>query len=71
MIPKGWAVSDTAAQIVYGAPFSSSKFNTDGVGKPLIRIRDLKNEAPGVFTPEVSSERILGATWRSCCRYGW
>jgi type I restriction enzyme, S subunit len=41
------------ADVMYGAPFASSQFNTEGLGKPLIRIRDLANETPGVWTPEV------------------
>ena len=61
LIPTGWRVDSiyTATQVIYGAPFASSKFNSNGVGKPLIRIRDLKNEAPGVFTPEVHSKGYL------------
>jgi type I restriction enzyme S subunit len=41
-----------AADVIYGAPFSSAKFNKERIGKPLIRIRDLADEAPEVFTPE-------------------
>ena len=54
-IPKGWKVQPVyeIAHVVCGAPFASSQFNTDGVGKPLVRIRDLPNETPGVWTPEV------------------
>ena len=54
LVPKGWRVGSiyTAAKLIYGAPFASSKFNSVGVGKPLVRIRDLKDEAPVVFTPE-------------------
>jgi type I restriction enzyme S subunit len=54
-IPKGWEVGSVydIADVVYGAPFASSQFNTEGLGKPLIRIRDLANETPGVWTPEV------------------
>jgi type I restriction enzyme S subunit len=37
----------------YGAPFSSKLFNTEGDGLPLVRIRDLKDETPGVWTPEI------------------
>jgi type I restriction enzyme S subunit len=53
-LPKGWHIESiyTAADVVYGAPFSSTQFNTDRIGKPLIRIRDLADEAPEVFTPE-------------------
>ena len=53
-IPEGWEVRSIydIADVIYGAPFASSQFNTNGVGKPLIRIRDLANEAPGIWTPE-------------------
>jgi type I restriction enzyme S subunit len=53
-IPKAWKVGSiyTAAEVIYGAPFASAKFNSDGIGKPLIRIRDLADESPGVFTAE-------------------
>ncbi len=53
-IPHGWAVRSIyqIADVVYGVPFSSAQFNTEGVGEPLIRIRDLADESPGVWTPE-------------------
>jgi type I restriction enzyme S subunit len=53
-LPKGWRIESiyTAADIIYGAPFASAKFNKNRIGKPLIRIRDLADEAPEVFTPE-------------------
>lgn len=53
-VPEGWSrasVYDTA-HVIYGAPFSSKLFNTESIGRPLIRIRDLRDESPGVFTPE-------------------
>lgn len=54
-IPAGWSVKPIYefASVIYGAPFASSKFNGEGIGRPLIRIRDLRDEAPGVCTPEV------------------
>lgn len=54
-IPRGWEVGSIhrIADVIYGAPFASSQFNTEGLGEPLIRIRDLGNESPGVWTPEV------------------
>ena len=53
-IPKGWHVGAVyeIAEVLYGAPFSSKLFNTNQEGKPLIRIRDLADENPGVWTPE-------------------
>lgn len=61
LVPKGWRVDSIykASQVIYGAPFASSKFNSEGIGKPLIRIRDLRNEAPGVFTPEIHPKGYL------------
>jgi type I restriction enzyme S subunit len=60
-IPKGWEVDSvyTAAEVIYGAPFASAKFNTNGIGKPLIRIRDLVDESPEVFTAEEHSKGYL------------
>lgn len=54
-IPKGWKAASVyeIADVIYGAPFSSSLFNNNMNGSPLIRIRDLPNECPSVWTPEV------------------
>lgn len=54
-IPKGWKTTSIyeVAQVIYGAPFASGKFNSEGIGRPLVRIRDLRHESPGVYTPEV------------------
>src|SRR5207245_11439815 len=40
-IPKGWRVSSVyeIADVIYGAPFASSLFNSEKLGEPLIRIR--------------------------------
>jgi type I restriction enzyme S subunit len=53
-IPRGWEVGSIydVAEVVYGAPFASRFFNADGVGLPLIRIRDLANHEPEVYTTE-------------------
>lgn len=52
--PSNW--NDTniyaIANIIYGVPFASKLFNTDGLGKPIIRIRDLKEQAFVTFTTE-------------------
>jgi type I restriction enzyme S subunit len=47
------------ADVVYGAPFKSELFNGDGVGHPLIRIRDLESHEPKTFTTEVPSRGYL------------
>ena len=52
--PSNWNETNiyTIANIIYGAPFASKLFNTDGLGKPIIRIRDLKEQAFVTFTTE-------------------
>ena len=52
--PEGWSEVSIyeVSNVIYGAPFASSGFNASGQGKPLIRIRDLPNENPGVWTLE-------------------
>ena len=61
LTPKDWRVGSVyeVASVIYGAPFSSKQFNTDANGQPLVRIRDLRNEAPGVWTPEVHPKGYL------------
>lgn len=55
MIPEGWKVGSPYeyVKVVYGAPYKSAKFNTNGEGLPLIRIRDLKDCNPQFYTPEI------------------
>ena len=60
-IPHSWRVGSIyeIAKVIYGAPFASSLFNSEKLGKPLIRIRDLPNESPAVFTSEVHPKGYL------------
>jgi type I restriction enzyme S subunit len=53
-IPKGWVVKPLkdVADVTYGFPFQSTKFNTMGVGTPVIRIRDLLDASTNTFTDE-------------------
>ncbi|CAM3809498.1 restriction endonuclease subunit S [Pontibacter korlensis] len=53
-LPEGWRVGSIyqIADVIYGAAFSSKKFNEKGEGLPLIRIRDLKNFKPQYYTTE-------------------
>lgn len=58
-IPQGWEVKlvkDVAA-VTYGFPFQSGMFNTDGVGTPVIRIRDILVGASATFTEEVADSK--------------
>lgn len=52
--PSGWNNTNiyAIANIIYGAPFASKLFNTDGLGKPIIRIRDLREQTFVTFTTE-------------------
>ena len=60
-IPKGWQVVNinSLSQVIYGAPFASSLFTKDSIGRPLIRIRDLPNEQPSAYTIEVHPKGYL------------
>lgn len=52
--PANWNKKDiySIANIIYGAPFASKMFNTEGLGKPIIRIRDLKEQEFVTYTTE-------------------
>lgn len=52
--PANWNKTDiySIANIIYGAPFASKLFNTEGLGKPIIRIRDLKEQEFVTYTTE-------------------
>lgn len=52
--PSSWQSENiySIANIIYGAPFASKMFNTDGIGKPIIRIRDLKSQEFVTYTTE-------------------
>ena len=59
--PESWKQADiyALANIIYGAPFASKQFNTEGIGKPIIRIRDLKEQQFATFTTEVHPKGYL------------
>lgn len=61
LVPKGWRVGSVyeIAKVIYGAPFASKLFKTAPPGIPLVRIRDLKDERPGVYTQEVHPKGYL------------
>lgn len=54
-IPEGWRVGSVYeyVNVIYGAPYKSDKFNENGLGLPVIRIRDLKTGKPQVSTEEI------------------
>jgi type I restriction enzyme S subunit len=53
-IPQGWEVRTVkdVATVTYGFPFQSKKFNTNGIGTPVIRIRDILYGSINTFTDE-------------------
>jgi type I restriction enzyme S subunit len=53
-IPQGWEVRlvKDIATVTYGFPFQSKKFNTNGIGTPVIRIRNILNGSVNTFTDE-------------------
>ena len=58
-IPKGWEVKTVkeVATVTYGFPFASKKFNTDGIGTPVIRIRDIPCGSTNTFTDEAAERK--------------
>jgi type I restriction enzyme S subunit len=53
-IPEGWEVRNVKdiATVTYGFPFASKKFNANGIGSPVIRIRDIPEGMSATFTEE-------------------
>ena len=53
-LPDRWQIADiySIANVIYGAPFASNLFNTEGNGKPIIRIRDLQSQNFTTYTTE-------------------
>ena len=49
-------LNDTV-NVISGFPFDSEKFNTEGVGTPLIRIRDIQRGYSETFTTEAFDEQ--------------
>jgi type I restriction enzyme S subunit len=60
-LPAGWALAKLPelAEITYGFPFDGARFNTDGRGKPIIRIRNIPDSATSDFTDEEAAERYI------------
>lgn len=47
------------ASVLYGYPCDSSFFNSDGIGKPLVRIRDILNGITETYTTEVVPQEYI------------
>ena len=60
-VPEGWtrrSIYDFA-DVVYGAPFASDRFNQQGIGRPMARIRDLPAHEADQFTDEVHRKEFV------------
>lgn len=59
-IPPGWVVKSVkdVAEVIYGYPFDSSKFNVIGNGTPLVRIRDIPKEYSETFTEQTCDRKF-------------
>ncbi len=61
MVPEGWEIKNLfdAAEVTYGFPFKSKLFTEEPIGKPVIRIRDIKSQCSKTFTPEEPDSKYL------------
>ena len=57
-IPKGWEVKSLfdTCDVQYGFPFSTSHFNEEKVGKPVIRIRDILENSISTYSSQDNIE---------------
>lgn len=60
-VPEGWKRRNLTelADITYGFPFDGSRFNADGVGRPIIRIRNIPDSSTADFTDETADDRYV------------
>jgi type I restriction enzyme S subunit len=58
-IPEGWEVKSLVDEmsVQYGYPFSTSQFNEDKIGKPVIRIRDILNNSISLYSTESADQK--------------
>jgi type I restriction enzyme S subunit len=60
-IPEGWEVIKLLelADVTYGFAFKSKQFNTEGNGKPVVRIRDVLAGVSETYSPEQAGSKYL------------
>lgn len=53
-VPEGWVMRNLfdVCDIDYGFPFKADQFNTDGIGMPAVRIRDIPDVSTSTYTTE-------------------
>ena len=59
LIPSNWTALPVKeiAEVIYGFPFKSQAFNANGVGRPVVRIRDIPMGASATYTDEVAEAK--------------
>jgi type I restriction enzyme S subunit len=60
-VPKGWEQKrlPDVADITYGFPFEGSRFNGNGIGRPIIRIRNIPESSTTDYTDEVAGDKYI------------
>lgn len=61
LIPEGWTIQGVydLADVTYGFPFKAKEFRSDGVGRGVIRIRDIRDNDPCASTAEEADPKYL------------
>ena len=60
-VPEGWRIQKLAeiADYLFGFPFDSSLFNSEGKGFPIVRIRNVKDGQTADFTTENAAREYI------------
>ena len=60
-VPQGWTQKrlPEIAEITYGFPFDGSRFNAEGIGRPIIRIRNIPNSTTTDFTDQNANDKYI------------
>lgn len=60
-VPQGWEQKrlPEIADITYGFPFDGSRFNAEGLGRPIIRIRNIPDSSTTDYTDEVANDKYI------------
>ena len=63
-VPEGWDTKllPELVKISYGFPFQSARFNTSGLGTPIIRIRNIPKSSTEDYTDEQADDKYLVET---------
>lgn len=63
-VPHGWSVKKLTdvCNITYGFPFQGERFNTVGLGRPIIRIRNIPDASTEDYTDEIADPKYIVRT---------